>query len=92
MLSVSIKNDLVAQETWFEETARIAEQAAAATRDAKLAEIDRRAREQSDGIRSETDFDAKEAEHEALGRHLPIVKARLDSVEEINTQARQLIK
>jgi hypothetical protein len=92
VLSVSLKNDLVAQETWFEETARIAEQAAAATRDAKVAEIDRHAREQSDGIRSETDFDAKEAEYEALGRHLPIVSARLDSVEEINSQARQLIK
>jgi hypothetical protein len=92
VLSVSMKNDLVAQETWFEETARIAEQAAGATRDAKLADIDRRARKQSDEIKSETDFDAKEAEHEALRRHLPIVGARLESVEEINAQARALIK
>jgi hypothetical protein len=91
LLTVSVKNDLVAQETWFEVSAQAAERAAAATRGAKLEAIERRAQEQSAAIRAETDFEAKEGEFEALRRHLPIVGVRLESVREINAQARALL-
>lgn len=90
-LRAGIVNDLVAQSTWFEELARQAEEAAVQTRDAKLADIHRRAEAESETIKQETDFDASVAEFEALGRHLPIVGERLSDIREVNTEARGLM-
>jgi signal recognition particle receptor subunit beta len=86
-----IAADTAAQKTWFETNARAAEDAARAVLDERLAAIRSRADGEAADIKTETEFDARQAEFEALNRHLPIVSARRDAVEDMNRQARDLL-
>jgi predicted GTPase len=91
LLTTVVDRDVASQTEWFQATLQNAEKAAAATRDAKLAEIESRGAAELDRIKAEKNFADNEAEFEALGRHLPIVRARRQSATDINTQALALI-
>lgn len=91
LLTAAVDRDLGAQSDWLQATLRQLESAASATRDAKLAEIEKRGADELERIKAESDFRDNEAEFEALGRHLPIVRARRKSATDINSQARGLI-
>jgi hypothetical protein len=92
LLTGAVNLDLAAQSEWFHGVLRNAESAAAATRDAKLADIEERGAKELERIKAERKFGDHEAEFEALGRHLPILRARRQSARDINTQARGLIE
>jgi len=91
LLTNALSQDLASQSEWFQGVRQAAENAGAATRDAKLAEIERRGTAELERIKFERSFADNEGEFEGLGRHLPIVRARRQSATEINTQARALI-
>lgn len=87
----TLNQDLAAQSEWFQAALQQLESAAAATRDTKLAEIEQHGNAELERIKVETNFNDNEAEFDALGRHLPIVRARRESATDINSQARGLI-
>ena len=91
VLTGIVDQDLAAQSAWFQAALQTAENAAATTRDAKLAEIEKRGAGELERIKVESNFTDNEAEFEALSRHLPIVRARRQSATDINSQARGLI-
>jgi hypothetical protein len=86
-----IHQDLEDQGRWVHGALQETEKAAAGTRDSKLAEIEKRGAGEVKRIKADSNFTENEAELEALGRHLPIVRARRQSATDINTQARALI-
>jgi hypothetical protein len=91
LLTSAINQDLASQSEWFQGVRQNAENAAAATRDAKLAEIEKRGAAELERIKVERNFTDNEGEFEGLGRHLPLVRARRQSATDINAQARALI-
>lgn len=82
-----IAQDLEAQRSWFEGGARVVQAAARATLEARLADIRKATKAEIDQVRSETHLGAREAEHDALRRHLPLVRSLRTTVEEINAEA-----
>ena len=59
--------------------------------ESRLAETARRAQEEIERIKLDTNFTRNETEHEGLGRHAPIVSARRAIVAQIKQEARLLI-
>ena len=84
-------DELAAQASWFDAAARAADTAARAVLESRLAETARDAQEEIERIKVETNFTRNEAEHEGLGRHAPIVRARRAIVARIKQEARLLI-
>jgi hypothetical protein len=91
-MTSAINQDLAAQSEWVQGALQAAEKAAIGTREAKLAEIEKRGAGEVKRIKAESSFTENEAEFAALGRHLPIVRARRESATDINAQARALIE
>jgi hypothetical protein len=92
LMTSAINQDLAAQSEWVQGALQAAEKAAIGTREAKLAEIEKRGAGEVKRIKAESSFTENEAEFAALGRHLPIVRARRESATDINAQARALIE
>ena len=86
-----ISEDLASQSEWFAGTAQAAQDAAHRVLDSRLADIARRADADAQKIRTDTHFDAAQAEFDGLVRHIPIVAAKREAVAEINGEARALI-
>jgi len=86
-----VSRDLASQSAWFDTATRGAEAAARSVLDTRLAEIERQAETETARIKTEVDFEAAEAEFEALGQHLPIVTEKRERVARINADARTLL-
>jgi len=86
-----ISEDLASQSEWFASTAQAAQDAAHRVLESRLADIARRADADAQKIRTDTHFDAAQAEFDGLVRHIPIVAAKRDAVAEINREARALM-
>ena len=85
-----ISEDLASQSGWAKEMAESAELAARAVLDRRLADIDKRSREEIEEIKERTRYDAEEAELEALRKHVPMVDETRGRVIRITREARAL--
>ena len=85
-----LSEDVAAQASWAREVADAAEKAVRAVMDGKLAEVDRRHREEADEIKSRTRFDAEESEMAAIREHKPMIEQARVRVVRIGEEARVL--
>jgi len=85
-----LPNALAAQNAWFEQAARQAEQSVRGVLDGRLADVARSAQADQERIRVETNFLAEEAEAAALAQHLPILTAARERIEAVGQEARRL--
>ncbi len=89
--ATAIPADLQAQAAWLDAAVRTVTDAARATLAARLDDIARRAEAEQAQIRTETDFDANEAEHAQLTDHVPRVAAQVDALRTVTADARTLL-
>jgi len=83
--------DVAAQNAWFEQAVKNAEQAVRAVLDSRLADIARAAQGELERIRVETNFLAEEAEHEALDANIPALESQRERIDTIGREARTLV-
>lgn len=88
--STGIDADLAAREQWAEGVARRAEEEMSSVLASRLAESERRAAAESERIKNETEYEAREAEQHLLEKHLPVLESHRGGVAEISREARKL--
>ncbi|MEO8604473.1 MAG: hypothetical protein ABI629_18015, partial [bacterium] len=85
-----IANALAAQNAWYEQAVKQAEQSVRGVLDGRLADVARAAQSEQERIRVETNFLAEEAEAAALAQHLPTLANARERLEEVSKEARRL--
>jgi tRNA U34 5-carboxymethylaminomethyl modifying GTPase MnmE/TrmE len=86
----AVPNALAAQNAWFEQAVKQAEQNVRGVLDGRLADVARSAQAEQEKIRVETNFLAEEAEAAALAQHLPALTSARERIEEVSKEARRL--
>jgi hypothetical protein len=85
-----IANALAAQNAWYEQAVKQAEQSLRGVLDGRLADVARTAQSEQERIRVETNFLAEEAEAAALAQHLPTLGNARERLDEVSKEARRL--